>query len=519
MIAMTFVFPSGLAEDAYIILRYARNIADGYGFVWNPGELPVWGSTSFLWTILLAGFGIVGVNLILAAQILNSVLASLLVLTIGWFSVKHLDASRTSVLISLMILSISLIVGHILTGFDVILFSYTVLLSFIFSYFSMHEESDTNRNQQFLGISLILTSISRPEGIIIAGATLFIVLLGRKMENLRARLVNTFLVYGSAMLVFLLATFLYFGSFVPNPLAIKSSGISLVEASLRRGIGFLTGGVALLVLVLCVVWLLNQNTERFWNQLLLLIPIVGVFGSYFFIIQYQNVLSRFQFPLLPILFVMMPGGIDILRNAAAKDVQLRFWKGESVFRNIIKLGLVIGLVGIVLLAQYGDTREMVPYIEGQDKAIAGVYLNQFSESGYSLVVTEAGMLPYFSEWRVIDAWGLNDPYIANEGLSYNYLTSNNPEVIQFHDEYSNMTSEWENSDDLWHVMTHTLWNFSVTENYTLAAIIIYRIEVGSTLTPGSYQWYFVRQGFADSSEIINGLSTLSDVEYAYRFTT
>jgi len=40
-------------EDAYITLRYARNIASGLGFVYNPGE-HVLGTTTPLWTLLNA---------------------------------------------------------------------------------------------------------------------------------------------------------------------------------------------------------------------------------------------------------------------------------------------------------------------------------------------------------------------------------------------------------------------------------------------------------------------------------
>jgi hypothetical protein len=42
-----------LFDDAFISLRYARNLAEGHGLVWNPGER-VEGYTNFLWTLLLA---------------------------------------------------------------------------------------------------------------------------------------------------------------------------------------------------------------------------------------------------------------------------------------------------------------------------------------------------------------------------------------------------------------------------------------------------------------------------------
>src|ERR1700692_4517572 len=41
-------------DDAYITFRYARNLAEGLGLVYNPGEW-VLGTPTPLWAILLAG--------------------------------------------------------------------------------------------------------------------------------------------------------------------------------------------------------------------------------------------------------------------------------------------------------------------------------------------------------------------------------------------------------------------------------------------------------------------------------
>ncbi len=45
----------GFVEDTYISFRYARNLAEGNGLVWNVGEKPVEGFTNLLWVVELAG--------------------------------------------------------------------------------------------------------------------------------------------------------------------------------------------------------------------------------------------------------------------------------------------------------------------------------------------------------------------------------------------------------------------------------------------------------------------------------
>src|SRR5689334_7581054 len=45
-----------LVDDAMISMRYARHLAQGYGFVWNIGEMPVEGFTNPGWTLVMALF-------------------------------------------------------------------------------------------------------------------------------------------------------------------------------------------------------------------------------------------------------------------------------------------------------------------------------------------------------------------------------------------------------------------------------------------------------------------------------
>lgn len=60
-------------DDSWIHLHFARNLAEGAGFAYNPGQ-PVAGSTAPLWTLLLAAPIAVGAPPLWAAKILGSLL-------------------------------------------------------------------------------------------------------------------------------------------------------------------------------------------------------------------------------------------------------------------------------------------------------------------------------------------------------------------------------------------------------------------------------------------------------------
>jgi hypothetical protein len=62
-IAGTWGFSSFPLDDSWIHLHFARNLAEGQGFAYNPG-VPVAGSTAPLWTLVLAGgFALLGPQL------------------------------------------------------------------------------------------------------------------------------------------------------------------------------------------------------------------------------------------------------------------------------------------------------------------------------------------------------------------------------------------------------------------------------------------------------------------------
>ena len=62
------------SDDAYISYRYARNLSDGVGLVWNPGQ-HVEGYSNFLWVALLALIHLTGDDIVLTGRWLGFTLA------------------------------------------------------------------------------------------------------------------------------------------------------------------------------------------------------------------------------------------------------------------------------------------------------------------------------------------------------------------------------------------------------------------------------------------------------------
>ncbi|HSC39361.1 MAG TPA: hypothetical protein VLD19_15870, partial [Chitinophagaceae bacterium] len=55
----SYNFASIGLDDANIYFKYAKNLANGFGFVYNPGGEHVEGFTSILWTVMVAGLYVI----------------------------------------------------------------------------------------------------------------------------------------------------------------------------------------------------------------------------------------------------------------------------------------------------------------------------------------------------------------------------------------------------------------------------------------------------------------------------
>lgn len=79
-------------EDAFISFRYARNLVDGHGLVFNPGER-VEGYTNFLWVLLTAAVMKAGGDPVPFARYAGAAVSLALVVLV-WRAARRRDAPR-----------------------------------------------------------------------------------------------------------------------------------------------------------------------------------------------------------------------------------------------------------------------------------------------------------------------------------------------------------------------------------------------------------------------------------------
>jgi arabinofuranosyltransferase len=413
---------STYADDTYIHLRFAHNLASGHGIVWNIGDPPVEGSTSLLWMLMLAGIELLGFQpawwliYICAACAVIAIIQSFLLLQT--LSPNNLLENLTAV--SLLALSPRLMLWA-LTGLEVAFYAF-VMVACAFLYV-MYRKGRVR--SWIVGIAFAVASFIRPESMGLFAITfMFDGLVEYFKGNRNYRPIILMLV--SFLLVFLpvfLWKWSYFGYPFPNTYYNKTGGgwIQIqagFEYILTNFIEILIPAGLLGVLSLFGIITRQFNVEKVYLLVLFLAfwLIVTVNGGDYML------KGRFITPSLPILYVMGGIGLSWLTSKIGRQYRIPlltiilvsgFWAwnpSESIIQPTIGKPLPN--------ARQGKTKAM---ISTPEFVAIGRTLNEISKTGESIALVPIGAVAYYSEMIVYDMVGLVDPVIAHEPFDIKYI--------------------------------------------------------------------------------------------------
>ena len=492
-------------EDAAMLMRYADHLAHGYGIVWNIGGHPVDGATDFLFMVSSAGLIKIGVPVGRSVRSLGLISHLLTVLLVYWVNRKVWNAN---ILIS-FICGLYLAIG---TGFNYIaaFFGTPFFAFFASSTLTLAILIIQKRKQPFwlsllFAFSGLLTGLTRPEGVILAVGLLISIVI---MKGWRASL-NTILTFTVVFFVFGGIYFLwhwkYFGYPLPNPFYAKGGGILYWDSFWESFSNLLRfGGPFMLAFLLGF-----RSKEKSRQAIAFLFPLVSFAAAFILVSNETNFGGRFQYALWPMVLLCwypLVGGLSA-------DM------GFSISRNIKVRSQIVGMLAVSILIfgllEYSVSQSCVLTSAQNSCGVAyeadgryGVakYLADYQGKGYVIATSEAGLLPFYSNWTAIDTWGLNDEWIAHHGeISEDYLNMDRPNLIVFHAYFSPLIPPRiteKNLSQRWFRMTIILKDYAEKNGYVLAAAF------GDS--PYETHYYYVRNDFADSEKIIHDISTMKN---------
>lgn len=397
-------------EDAAILMRYVDHLAQGEGMVWNRGEAPIDGATDFLFVLCAAGLQFLGLSTESAVQALNtgSFIATVFLVFISW------RRQGVSSFISTAAASILLFgpgYAYIEAYFATTFFAFWgTLLTFLGN--ELIKQPESKKMSYLFGITALLLGLSRPEGVFLSFFLVIALMYYLRKEQALPTLNTYLLILVGLGSLYLIWRYIYFGHLFPNPFYKKGGGY-LYPASLLQSCIY----VARLLLPLGIIFLLLFRPKSVRKEIIYAcIPILGFTGIWMLLSDEMNYLMRFQYILLPMTLV----SLGFLWKKAVHG-HLAPNRRESLMLLLFGLSLVYYIWGFPTQAIHRDGRFTVAQV-----------LQLYQDKGYTLATTEAGLLPFYSRWRSLDTWGLNDHTIAVEGvISQSYLSQFDPDMIMY----------------------------------------------------------------------------------------
>ncbi len=484
-------------EDAAMLLRYSGNLAAGHGIVWNIGERPIDGATDFLFMVLVAGLRRLGLPLEAAARDLGLAAHAATVLLV-YFAARRLYCARGPwAVVPAVFVAVGPGLRHIGACYATPLFALTATVGWLFACgLAEAEKAKLERPALGLAIASLAMGLARPEGVFLGAFMLLAIAVARSGRGLKTIAGWSIAVFATLGLAYFLWRWHYFGHPLPNPFYKKGGGV-LHWHSLRISLRNLWW-LAWPFLPLLPLGLLVRGARR--AAAFVGLPVVLFTALWVLIYDETNYVMRFQYPIVPVLLV---GVVPVAQALVTRMRSLR--PGLTPWPVPVAWPAALALAASLAWAQDRDYRWVAPQRMGLYHA--ALVLRDYAPRGFTLATTEAGLLPLYSTWRTVDAWGLNDSHVARGGgIDEAYLDRYRPEVIMFHAYFSPGVPDHGRGVETralgprWYAMVMTLKRYAETRGYALAACF------GRNTHDTHY--YYVRSGFPQSEEIVARLRAL-----------
>jgi hypothetical protein len=412
-----------LFDDAMISMRYAKNLADGHGLVWNPGEDPVEGYTNPLWVVYMAIFHLLPIpasKVSLSIQISGAVF-----LIINLYFTKKV----TSILTQNKIVHY---LAVILTAFYMPLNNWglqgmEVSVLVLLTTAAIWKVLTSLKENKFSPWPYILLAIGTLVRIDIVVP--YLVIFGYLLIS-RPKWIRSNLFWGLGLLgVFILGQtafrFWYYGDLLPNTYYLKMEGFPLI-LRIKRGLMVLSEFIVQMNWVLFLLPFLTLLFKFDQNTILLALVISGQIAYSVYVggdaWEHQGGSNRYLSIAMPLFFVLFITSLNSVIKAISSYARVPRLS-KTTFIN-----LCTTIFALFCMYNFNFFLRTAPrtietwilkrqpiFVEANKEYLMMVQaIDQFTTPQAKLAVVSAGSIPYFSERPSIDLLGKNDRFIAHQ---------------------------------------------------------------------------------------------------------
>ena len=416
-----------LIDDPYISARYAKNLINGYGLVYNPGEEPVEGFSNPLFTLIIALnyflLRIWGLNFIIDSlyfiKFLSGIfhllcIAVLIKLSIIFFQDDFLKTAFISLLFA----------GNLFLGLNVAIgletAQHLLIILLIFLILFKDELKSKKIYKIYFGILLGLLSISRPESILFI---ILMIIFSIYLKNFQVFKIS-YLFFLIIYLSYLSFRIIYYKDIFPNTFYAKMQVFSF-----GYGLRYLLAGIYSYIAPV-FIFLINKkyninSSFAFYSMILFIFCQIAVI---IFVAGDWIPGFRFIIPIFPLLLYLA----------------LSFKEKLSVSPYGILIFIVL-LSGYTFSQRYHIRTGILyksglkqisvdenPYIQTANYLKKTIRDKEFSKT---IAIYEAGIIPFLVNQKFLDISSLNDKHLSRiealhfEKVDNDYIFSKKPDYI------------------------------------------------------------------------------------------
>ena len=397
-LAICWVTRSFVTDDAWITARYARNLAEGEGFVWNPGGQPTEGFSHPLLFALEAAAHLLGASSVGTARVVGVLCGVGLLLVIHRWAPPVVGTSEARVALGLTALYPPLALWAV-GGLETLA---TALVITAAALVLARPHGGGWRSAAVAGGILALLPWLRPEGLVIALTIAAVaevpgVVVGSRRRLALARLARAAGIPIASQLILVAIRLVIYGHLLPNSVLYKSGAGGTLDVLLQ----FVEQAVPILVLALA------GAVMACGRQRVLLVPAAAYALGSVGALNSVNGLSRFFLPAWPQL-ALLAGLLVVAATRRLGRV------GVPVASGVTAAVLVALFIALPAGPSSADAR--YPVCQHGARRQAALWLLVRTDPGTAFSVSDSGQVPALAARRkAIDQFMLNDPIIQRRG--------------------------------------------------------------------------------------------------------
>jgi hypothetical protein len=426
-------------DDAFIFLRYANNIAHGYGFVWNPGSAPVEGYTSFLFLMLLVIIRLLGFTSISANGWLG-IISSAIALLLTWKLVETILPGKPLVWIIVygVVGAAPILISWTTEGLDITFYT-AILLSATLAYLLSNEGKVSI---WVVGLLFTLLALARPEGILLFGITgIFEIIRNFRLERkiFFRRLILLILPFLLIYVPYFIWRWSYFGYIFPNTYYDKTgAGLIQIKGGLVYWWQSINGvfGLSLILLAVSLLFIPLIRSRKVNPKIAYLVLVVLSIWGYVVMDGGDHFSGgRFILPSIPFLVILAASGFLALYQknrltlilAGLALVLMAYNSFKNPEYTVIRHHLGDAFKARTVALPAADPK-YYQILQQYDVgfAIMGNTLKKVVPANESIAVTPIGAIGYYSNLTVFDMLGVVDPVISHEPFDPVYIATWRP---------------------------------------------------------------------------------------------